>query len=912
MSVTPRWGVAPPPLGTLTTVRCAQTVGVAVLFVLTSLLVPHVPVFHSQAGRGPFLSVDSASMAPTSSEKAPTTAAGSPGSRIAVATVRVGVGPDAIVYDSANAYVYVADYASANLSVVSGTSVVGTIPVGSEPWAIVYDPGNRDIYVSTLGNVAVISGMTVVATIPAGRPDALAYDSGNGYVYVANQGYSSVEVISGTRVISNLSLGGPMPDGVTYDNANGYVYVSEFQTSDVVAILGTSIVASIGVGFQGQYDSTMAYNSTTGYLYVPNSGSDNVSVVSGRSVIASVPVGIKPDSVSFDPLNGFLYVTNLGGNNVSVVDALKDVATVTVSDSPVVLAVSNSTGAVYTSSYYQPLGSPGWNNVSVILGTSLVSTAHVLGGPASLGTYDNRNQDIYIPIANGNNVTVVGQAITSFAPSRAVFPLGDSTYLNVSTIGGAPPYSYAYSGLPSGCASVNRSSILCTPVVNGTFDVTVAVSDGNGMISSSSLDLTITVVSIATFTASPPTIPLGASTDLNASVFGGIPPYSYAYSGLPQGCFSANASTLNCTPAKPGSFLVSVIVSDRHERADATVSMTVLPGPVASILPSRTSIDPGERLSFASSVAGGVSPYSYSYNVSAAGAGCATSTGPVLNCTPTQGGLSFRAQVKVTDFYGNMWTATSTIVTVYPALQANLTASNSAPLLAQTITLVANASGGVPPYNYAYLGLPYGCYSENRSTLGCLPTQSDWYNVTVAVTDLNNWTARSTVLVHVIFDFNVAAPSSTPVGQTMTISVNTNQTFLDPTDLAVPAGGVRAFTYSYSGLPPGCVGKDASSITCTPTTIGTYLITVSVHDAAGDHSSHTVVVRVTEGFLGLPGSEGYLLIGAAVAAAAVALVLVRERRPAVPAKAAQKEETETDKGAYEGEAKREPAPENEE
>src|SRR2546428_12221555 len=52
-----------------------------------------------------------------------------------------------------------------------GGAVVATIPVGDYPRGVAYDPGNGYIYVANTlsNNVSVISGRTVVATNPVGN-----------------------------------------------------------------------------------------------------------------------------------------------------------------------------------------------------------------------------------------------------------------------------------------------------------------------------------------------------------------------------------------------------------------------------------------------------------------------------------------------------------------------------------------------------------------------------------------------------------------------------------------------------------------------------------------------------------------------------------------------------------------------
>ncbi|TMA07596.1 MAG: hypothetical protein E6J94_04260, partial [Methanobacteriota archaeon] len=104
-----------------------------------------------------------------------------------------------------------------------GGSVVGTLPVGNQPYGVGYDSGNGYVYVANYNsnNVSVINGTTVVASVAVGTlPVGVAYDSGNGYVYVANYNSNTVSVISGTIVVTTIPVGS-LPIGVAYDDGNG-------------------------------------------------------------------------------------------------------------------------------------------------------------------------------------------------------------------------------------------------------------------------------------------------------------------------------------------------------------------------------------------------------------------------------------------------------------------------------------------------------------------------------------------------------------------------------------------------------------------------------------------------------------------------------------------------------------------
>src|SRR5207249_4198361 len=167
-------------------------------------------------------------------------------------------------------------------------------------------------------------GGTVVATIPVGgNPAGVAYNSGNGYVYVTNPFSDIVSVINGTTVVATVPVE-YNPSGVAYDSGNGYVYVAN-DTTYVSVINGTTVVATVPVG---TLPGALAYDGGNGFVYVANFGSyyyssSNVSVISGTVVVATVPVGNCPDGVAYDSGNGYLYVSNYCSGTVSVISAVE-------------------------------------------------------------------------------------------------------------------------------------------------------------------------------------------------------------------------------------------------------------------------------------------------------------------------------------------------------------------------------------------------------------------------------------------------------------------------------------------------------------------------------------------------------------------------------------------------------------
>jgi hypothetical protein len=336
---------------------------------------------------------------------------------------------------------------------------------------------------------------------------------------------------------------------------------------------------------------------------------------------------------------------------------------------------------------------------------------------------------------------------------------------------------------------------------------------------------------IQSFSASPATIDLGASTRLSVSVTGGTPPLTFVYTGLPSGCASANASALTCTPNGTGTSTVTVVVTD--SAGDGTSAQTVVNvAPVLQITaffatPAPTEV--AERTLLSVQTSDGTPPLSYAY--SGLPTGCVGQDVPTLPCTPTGTG-NFTVGVAVHDAGGKNASASLTLtvgaagssgsvhIDGFQVAPATIVLGNSS-----TVSVNATSSGG--PLTYAYGGLPPGCASANASSISCVPTSAGTYGVTISVRDPLGAVASVTGNLTVdpvgggaglsIVGFG-ASPGQASVGTTVVLSV-------------VAIGGTGPLTYRYPSLPAGCVSANTSALPCAPTTPGTYPLYVVVTDS---------------------------------------------------------------------------------
>jgi hypothetical protein len=157
------------------------------------------------------------------------------------------------------------------------------------------------------------------------------------------------------------------------------------------------------------------------------------------------------------------------------------------------------------------------------LSCSPTSAAH---GPytVSVSVTDNLGHNAWGNLSVTANPTSGVPQIDGF--SGIPVGVGSPTTISTTVVGGAPPLTYSYSGLPSGCSSVNSASFSCTPTSSGDFSITVTVTDFNHNVVSSTSTLGIT--------------PLTGSSDLIDLAEGS--PATVTYPGVVQiGVFSSDS-----------------------------------------------------------------------------------------------------------------------------------------------------------------------------------------------------------------------------------------------------------------------------------------------------------------------------------------------------------------------------------
>ncbi|MCI4367940.1 MAG: YncE family protein [Thermoplasmata archaeon] len=432
-------------------------------------------------------------------------------------SIPVGPNPEGIAFDGANGYLYVDSYISSNVTVIDGATDNLRAPV-TVPWPA-----------SNCHNCSY--------------PSALAFDSWYGTIYLAKCGANNVTVIDGTTdTIGGTAGSGACPDGAAFDNESGFVYVANCGASNLT-VINTTSNAEVRSIPTGNCPDGVAFDHRNLKLYVVNFNADTVSVISTPAADARYPVAFREFGLNAGTLwsvrfagstedsvtSSLTFYERNGSDYVYSVGKLPSYR-----ESPVVGTV-NVTGATVTVplnfTFVPPPPTPLWFNATGLppgtdwsvtvygAGTYAGSTSNHsttttvgFGLPAGFaGNYAVPAVGRYVPTPDsgilsispagkpvavnlsfsplGSNAPPISVGLFEANPSRLA--LGGNVTLTVGVYGGTTPFTFAFSGLPAGCTSQNRSTITCEPAGQGAFDITVRVSDELGRSAGANTSLTV-------------------------------------------------------------------------------------------------------------------------------------------------------------------------------------------------------------------------------------------------------------------------------------------------------------------------------------------------------------------------------------------------------------------------------------
>lgn len=339
----------------------------------------------------------------------------------------------------------------------------------------------------------------------------------------------------------------------------------------------------------------------------------------------------------------------------------------------------------------------------------------------------------------------------------------------------------------------------------------------------------------------PPAPPLPAAPAINATIVGGTlgAPYSavisatpgvagdklaYAVTGLPAGLsFNATTHTIGGTPTVVGTFPLTVTVTDLTNRMSSTGNTSIqiadslivfTPTPI--VLPNGLV---GAPYSYTFKSKGGFAPIKYSLSGTLP-KGLAFS-GAALSGTPKAGG-TYPLWVQAIDALGYSRSASTTL---------NVSVPGAACQAANQIVSAANAT---------YLDIGGGVANGGQSV--SYPKSITFVApvATVAHGELATYSGSVDKQGFcVATSMTVSAGLSLP---TITLTAATHGvTYTSP--VIAPAGGVKPYSVSVSGLPAGLTFT-GGNITGKATAPGRFTLTISVQDAIKESVSQTAILVV--------------------------------------------------------------------
>jgi hypothetical protein len=331
---------------------------------------------------------------------------------------------------------------------------------------------------------------------------------------------------------------------------------------------------------------------------------------------------------------------------------------------------------------------------------------------------------------------------------------------------------------------------------------------------------------------------------------------TFGATGLPTGLsISSSTGVISGTPTTAGNYSVTVTATDSEALTASTNFTWTVTNTVTVTNPGSQSSLSGTAIHAISTSATDTSSTATISSYSATGLppGLSINSGTgAISGTPTTAG-TYSVRVTATDsasFSGSAtfgWTVTNNVSVTNPGNQSNLSGT-----AIPTLAISASDTSSTATLTYAATGLPAGLsINSGTGAITGTPTTAGSDPVTVTVTDSSSFSA------HVSFTWTVTnhVSATSPGNQS-----NVSGSAITPLTVAVSDTSSTATVDIGDGgtLPPGLsIDSSTGTITGTPTTAGSYPVTITASDNAGYSAQATFtwvvsnVVTVTN-----PGDQG--------------------------------------------------------
>jgi uncharacterized protein (TIGR03437 family) len=696
-----------------------------------------------------------------------------------------------------------------NITVNNGTLTVNklAISVTAKPQTITY--GNT-------ANLAAGSGTVAVATLVTGDTGAPSLSTNaaltNGNPNATNGTPWTVTPSAGTISTSNYII--------TFNNGSLTVNRSPLTVTATNAskAYGTTFAATVFT------TSGLLSGDSVSSVTLSNSGAAGAATVAGSpySIVSGAAVGTGLSNYAISYVNGTLTVNRAA-------------LTVTANNASRVYGAVNPTFSAAIAGFVNG------ENSSALAGVPGMTTTATAASPAGVypiaatfGTLSAANYTF--TFANGTlTVLVAPLAIITTNLPAGVFGQAYGSFQAVAT-GGSGRYTFLASGLPPGMSISPGGQAVGTPTLGGTFGVTIWVSDGSVTVSTT-LSLTVgygplQITGSGTLGGFAP----GASISGALTATGGQTPYIWSATGLPAG-FNLNAASGTFSGvAAPGSYSVTVKVTDSRptpSSSTGTVTFNVLGITTLSLPVAPTTGTYAQTIT----AIGGAPPYTFS--ASGLPSGLSLAGSGLLSGTPTSVG-SFSVSIQVKDSGGLTTSAGLSLVVSGPASALNA-AGGALPggNISVAYSTSLQATGGTPPYTWSQTGgnLPDGLTLSGSGAVQGTPKTAGTYTFTTKVIDTTPSSSSGA------FTITIASPTlklSLPSFPNGIVGIDY------PQQILTSSGGIAPYAFAVtSGNLPNGLTLSSPQFSGTPTASGAFTFVVTATDSSGATASGSGSIAIS-------------------------------------------------------------------
>jgi len=767
--------------------------------------------------------------------------------RLPVGINRDPLSGDYFLVDTTNNAVYTLSPDGSVLSQIASSESL------AQPTAVVVadavPPGTTDYVLQNNYSVVPIGpGSTVSCPsniCPTGFPNDIALDASDNFIVASVSALAKITRAGLSSVISTPPSGSQWVSAAV--DSSGYFIVADNALNRVVRISPTGTVVPVAsfpvLNNDELEDAFVRIDSQGNYIVAEDSASvlRMFRISTSGTVTPITLTGTVPGSVG-----GFTI--DASGHYV-IVDYINDIIdTITPAGvGSVLFSNSNATLHEPRGIYYDPVNS------------------NFLVAGISTGT-------LYSLTANGTQLTVVENGLTSpvavvsipFGITTTSLPAGTQgqTYapVTLTATGGSGSYSWLATGLPSGMNLSTGGVLSGIPGASGPFTVSVTVTDtASSHTAMSNLSLTIATGSVSP--PSPPTPPVTPPLSITTSSLpngtvglpygpagmtasGGTGGYSWSIIGLPSGLGMSTAGVVSGTPTAPGTFPVTITVTNAGLLAQQSYSITI--GSAALTLNGPASLGvfaPSTTVSGTYSAAGGIAPYKWSATGLPTGLTINPSLGSIGGAVTQPGTYNFVVQVSDSQPVSTSLNGSVSILGITTTALPD--SSNKVPY-----SQALGAAGGNGSYTWALTGaLPPGLGLSGSGVLSGTPALAGTPASTQAFTFGVSVTSAG-VTVSATLSLNVTLlpqPLTIPGGGDSPVALASGPVQVGYSQALQAAGGTPPYSWSVlaGSLPDGVGLSTSGTVSGTPTRIGSFGFTAHATDASGGSASAGFTIAIT-------------------------------------------------------------------